>query len=452
MTMNKKILFLIGLMCQCWAVQAQHFSPVTWVENTGAALTIQPQIQVFGQSTIDYKRKGKSVLKVELSEPAIITVASKPEKWGYVQFPDITRTANGTITAKWNMADDAMEAYGHVTTPSAISTDGGKTWKQNPSRWEDSGAGEGVQLPNGDWIKIMTPPAIKDEELALPKPAGTVIRGKTAYTMYKISELPPNRQGVFLARRKKGERTGQAEQATLDDPQALRYSLRGMIPVVWWGDMKMAADGSVIAGVYPGYYLKNDGMPDPKGGTFFYRSTDSGRSWKILSRIPYQPDLRIDTSGHRHQGFTEPAFEILKDGTFLCVMRTTDRDYGPMYASHSTDAGKTWSKPQIITPNGVLPRLLQLKNGVTVVSAGRPGVQLRFSNDGKGETWTNAFDMLPYEKGESVSSERITCGYTGLLATGTDKFLVIYSDFAHKNEQGEIRKAIKVREIKVSPL
>jgi hypothetical protein len=54
--------------------------------------------------------------------------------------------------------------------------------------------------------------------------------------------------------------------------------------------------------------------------------------------------------------------------------------------------------------------------------------------------------MLPYEN----DKEPVTCGYTELLVTGKDRFLVIYSDFKYQNQAGETRKAIKVREVKVS--
>jgi hypothetical protein len=117
-----------------------------------------------------------------------------------------------------------------------------------------------------------------------------------------------------------------------------------------------------------------------------------------------------------------------------------------MYISRSSDQGITWSHPVPFTPNGVLPKLLQLENGVLVLASGRPGVQIRFSHDGKGESWTDPFEMLPYDN----PSEVLSCGYTQFLATGPDRFLIIYSDFKYPNEDSELRKAIKVREIIVT--
>ena len=148
-------------------------------------------------------------------------------------------------------------------------------------------------------------------------------------------------------------------------------------------------------------------------------------------------------------GYTEPAFEILADGTYVCVLRSSDNEgVGPMYLSVSNDHGVTWSRPKVFTRTGVLPQLLQLENGVVVLSSGRPGVQVRFSFDGSGATWTDPFEMLPYYG----STEEASCGYTNLLATGPDRGLMVYADFQYVSETKEIRKAIKVREIIVTPL
>jgi hypothetical protein len=144
-------------------------------------------------------------------------------------------------------------------------------------------------------------------------------------------------------------------------------------------------------------------------------------------------------------GFSEPGFIVLKDGSFLCVMRTSDgAGPGPMYSTRSTDLGKTWLTPKPITSNGVLPQLLQLESGIIALSSGRPGVQLRFATDKSGTIWTEPIELLPQSKSTN------SCAYTDLLQTGPDKFLLVYSDFLHKTPDGQMRKAIKVREITVS--
>jgi hypothetical protein len=408
-------------------------------------------IPVYNAVDLNYKRKEGEPLHIRFDDPVTVAVASKPEKWGYFQFPNIRRKADGSIQVKWNMTMDAIEAYGIEDSGSANSVDGGKTWTIK-GQAETAG---GILLPNGDRLEIITPKPIKVGELKLPEPVGKGIENyrKSGFTFYRLHDLPENRQGVYLKRLKKGETVWKEEHASLYDPDAARYSLSGLVPVVWWGDVRVAADGSLIAGIYPGFLIGKDGLTDPKSAVFFYRSTDGGHSWRIQGRISYQADPNADPQADKRSGFSEPSFEILKDGTFLCVMRTTDGvGNGPMYASYSKDMGKTWTRPDAITAAGVLPKLLQLDNGVVVMASGRPGVQLRFSTNGK--LWSDAFEMLPFTTdlaSEMTWKGAVSCGYTELLATGADRFLIVFSDFKYKTAQGEIRKAIKVREITVNP-
>lgn len=53
-------------------------------------------------------------------------------------------------------------------------------------------------------------------------------------------------------------------------------------------------------------------------------------------------------------------------------------------------------KPEPFTPNGVKPCLMTLGNGVVVLSSGHPGVQVRFNLDGKGHSWIDPIDMIPF--------------------------------------------------------
>lgn len=388
-----------------------------------------------------FKTQEKKDLNIKFGEPVVVGIASKSEEWGYFQFPKIASMASANaIIAYWNLNADAIEAYGNHKFGAAISYDGGKHWKDVAYEQPD-----GIVMPNGDEITINTPIPLNVNEVALPPSVG--LGGdnytKLPYHFYRLENLPSALQGVYLDRKKNGADRWKIEQASLNDPKAARYTLNNLFPVVWWGDIETDVDNSVIAGIYPGFYIKDNGQADPKSAVFFYRSTDSGHSWEIKGRILYEPDLEADKLGNERMGFSEPAFEILSDGSYLCVMRTTDgKGVGPMYSSISKDKGKTWTKPAVISTSGVLPRLLTLDNGITVLSSGRPGVQLRFLLKGD-RRFSKEFEMLPY----ASHIDRVSCGYTGLLATGKNSFIIVYSDFNYINSKNEVRKAIKVREV-----
>ncbi len=417
---------------------------VIFPANSEATMS-EKKIEAYGALSTEYK--GKSAVRVDFAEPQIVAKSDKPEKWGWYQFPSLGAWADGTFCLTYSAAADAAESYG-TPRPVMTSRDRGKSWTLHTGKWGASG----LLLPNGDRIGVLTPKPYKVTDLKLPEPIGVITSsyGGMKYIMYRVTDLSPKLQTIRIKRLRKGSEDAVTEHAVVDDPQSLRYSLRDVFPIIWWGDLHLATDGSILAGIYPGSCLYEDGTMDPRKHIFFYRSTDYGRSWKLQGRILYEPDLRADPKGDKRDGFGEPTFEVLADGSLLCVIRTTDGvGIGPMYSSRSTDMGRTWSAPKVIAPNGVLPKLLRLENGVLVLASGRPGVQLRFCTDGKGDKWTDPFEMVPVvQKDPHVD----TCGYTSLLATGPDSFLIAYSHFKHPADDGQLVKAIKLREVTVKPL
>jgi len=395
-----------------------------------------------------YQKDGKDIFKISFGEPTVVAVADEPYKWGFFQFPGLYTSDDGEIVARWNMADDHAESYGKGGNGFAVSKDGGKTW-EHPAKQPIGG---GLALKSGEFLNIHTPAAIPLKDLKLPEPIATVKEayGRT-FKFWKTEDLPKELQGVYLLRRTKESSTWTIEHNTILEPDMVRYSDNNLLPVVWWGDMKLKTDGTIVAGVYPGFTFQNGAVPP--SDVPFYGSQDHGKTWQFIGRIPYSYDpVKDPKGGQRHAlGYTEPTFEILKDGTYVCVSRTTDGlGNSPMYISRSMDEGKNWTKPVAFTKNGVLPKLRQLDNGALVLASGRPGMQIRVALDKVGDIWSDPFEMLPW--GEGVHENHISCSYPEILFTGKDKFLLIYSDFRYKTESGELRKAIKVREVSVKLL
>lgn len=121
----------------------------------------------------------------------------------------------------------------------------------------------------------------------------------------------------------------------------------------------------------------------------------------------------------------------------------------PMLKSFSYDNGRTWTVPEPFTPNGVDPNLLLLQNGVLVLASGRPGVQLRFSFDGKGDSWSEPLDLIPFMHEDGSYNTNVSCSYPAILAETANSFYLVYTDFTRKNDKGEQRKTILFRKILV---
>lgn len=417
-------------------------------EETIPNLTIREGIISQHEETIRILRNCVAEAIVHLEEPIIVSQANREENWGFFQFPMLFRDTSGSLIVSWQMNEDSYTAYGKEAAGSLMSLNGGLTWEELDSYYFPRKRNR-VEFSNGDFLQVHNPIA-KDisQYLSFPSPAySEAIKG---YQFYYETEVPVDLKGVYLEHWKNDIKDTVVFHGSINDPGLLRYTIDGHMPIIWWGDIKELSNKNLIAGVYGGNYLNPDGKP-LRSAVTFYQSSDRGNLWKRVGIIPYQPNQESDYNSFVFDGvdgFTEPAFEILRDGTIFCVMRSGNDT--PMYKSFSYDNGYHWSIPEPFTPNGVMPRLLRLKNGVLVLSSGRPGVQIRFCIEGNGSKWTEPVEMMPFMQNGIYNKWSDTCGYTTIIpAENGVSFYIVYSDFKTKDSNGEMRKAIIFRKVSV---
>lgn len=393
-------------------------------------------------------------MEVDLSTPVVVAESSfvnEPgvDRWGYYQFPVLDRLLDGRIAVTFHVNADSALAYGKAAAEPnrSVSADEGRTW----TRVGSEAPVAGLLLPNGERLLAgrpeVTPPPSKVSSYMLPAPCctGLTTYGQETFTCYRHDELPAELQGVPVARMGVGGDRWIPERARLDDPDLLRRTAEGVFPITWWGDVHRVDGGALLAVVYP---CRFDGAEGWRGHIGCYRSTDDGRSWQAQGRVLFQPDAEADALAARRGGFSEPASLILPGGEMIAVLRTTDGNGdGPLYLCRSSDQGQTWSHPRVLRENGVLPRLMTLGNGVMVMSTGRPGADLSFSSDGRGESWSQRYPLVPVT---SDYNQHDSCGYTSLLPLSDDSFLVAYSWFQKPAGAGRTRKAILVRRVQVT--
>lgn len=389
------------------------------------------------KETILVKKGKKTVAKVHLSEPVIVALAEQEEKWGYFQFPIIAKAEDGNLIVSWQMKADSHKTYGKVSdrkyTP-MMSDDEGQTWKSWKNDSFALGGNYHVRLDNGEILEIYTPVA---KEISNVKSVGRI----KEKVFYSIDDVPEYFQGLYF-NHWDNNRKAQRIHAKINDPGLLRYAIDGLMPIVWWGSIKQLADHSLMAGIYPGYY--KDTLTNKIEETIsFYNSTDQGKTWSIIGKIPYSWNVMKNEKGDGI--FSEPVYEILRDSSFICVMRTGSGT--PMYKAFSYDKGKTWTRPEAFTPNGVRPNLILLGNGVLVLVSGRPGVQIRFCFDGKGREWSEPIDMVPFMHNDGTYSRSTTCGYASVIEADNNSFYLVYSDFTTRNFFGQHRKSIWFRKV-----
>ena len=417
-----------------------------------------------------FGREGEAgSMSVQLNEPVIVAQSEEAKHpWGVWQFPGITRIRPGLLAVMFSRTIDsgALDAEKHQPAGRRISSDGGKTWKLPKTPLRFFGSRNSCTLSNGDVVCLQAPPAADIAKDRLPAPLGSCRHGYGGfYTVRDPLKMPDGMGRWHLMRRPAGSDQWERRPAAVDDPDGGIPSYdspdrpHAVMHWTWLMQVLELPDGSLLNVQY-GFRLGPDRKPHPKWESWCCRSTDGGLTWKFQGVIARDDEQFL-------VGFTEPVLTVLPDGSLLAVLRTECAKSGPMYSTQSRDGGKTWDEPQSFHPFGVLPQLLTLGDGVTVLCFGRPGTHLLFSCDGQGRTWKNLTTLVAesysgtgidpadhgYQIGKEARGKRKqtrTSGYPGLLATGPDTFLVIYDQFDLPNAQGQPRKTILVRRVTVT--
>ncbi len=169
---------------------------------------------------------------------------------------------------------------------------------------------------------------------------------------------------------------------TIQEEQPLFYIPDGAGPLEnnseWYGlfvyrTILVMADSTWLMTMY-GNFISDTIVPydtDAKKETRFMQRTlivtsaDEGHTWTYLATVA--SPKRGDPVG---EGLVEPAITLLDDGRLLCIMRSGH--HFPLYASWSSDKGKTWSSPLYTgLDRGCDPCLIKLHDGRLALSWGR---------------------------------------------------------------------------------
>lgn len=388
---------------------------------------------------------------MNLREP--VTVALAPadiRQWGPYQFPGLERLPDGRIRVSFHVEADSATAYG-MPPACAVSADEGKTWTMLPRAETDSGTTMSWQSPplllsNGDRVSVRQQRSLPVAGLHLPeRPIAVFHSYAVTHAYYRVEDLPADCSGGWqLYRIKAGDTVAEAEQAKVRMPGEVRCVSEGVLTFPWFNEMFLAPDGAVWSVNYDRRIV--DGKLQDKICAKILRSTDNARSFNLWSEITYRPDPVADPKADKRDGFTEPTVCFMTDGSVLCFLRTTDgKGVGPLYWARSADNGRTWTKPAVFDELGVWPQMLILKNGVTLLGYGRPGLFVRATRDPGGKEWGPRVEVV---KPGSLGTD--TCSYCSLLPLSDDTALIAYSDFNLPGPDGTPRKAIRVRTVKVT--
>jgi hypothetical protein len=455
-----------------------------------------------------------TAIEVHVQQPSLVVVSPMPyidhytgaTRWGHYQFPIIRRLEDGRLALSYSVHADSSVSYGKEN-PLCVSSDGGRTWKEPGAEereaWLVAG---GMAFSDGETIVFPIEQPLDAASLKLPPRRALHTDGWGRKSdCYRLGDLPAKLTRVKMLRRMPGKRDWVEEWAQLDVPDIVVHVFRwegtdkGMVdPNIlvqqrictefFW---TVTPDGALLTFQYLRLF-KADGAVPKRTAVVVLRSDDRGRSWYLWGMPGFfaddkaiteacQPYLENPGSNYNRlwggKGASpvpnlnsgvlgEPGAVSFGDGRMLCTMRSDEGGtHQPVFISRSADWGKSWTMPEILTPFGVVPRLVHLDNGVIALVYGRPGVQLLFCTDGQGERWHTPINLLPepgektrapvgFSRGTVTTDENAgwddTCGNCTVLKSGPDRFLVAYSDFRHPGADGKRYKAIKVQEVIVT--
>ncbi|MBQ9788999.1 MAG: exo-alpha-sialidase [Lentisphaeria bacterium] len=161
------------------------------------------------------------------------------------------------------------------------------------------------------------------------------------------------------------------------------------------------------------------------------KSFDNGKTWEIISELPI-------AEGHSVSKCFEPYAIEAADGRIIAVIRDQN-DFSNIrtYQTISSDGGRTWSCPKVVSEGGYPAHLLKLKNGKLLMSYGYRnapyGIRCRISEN-SGDSWGE--EIVLYDKG--VSND---LGYPTTAELDDGKFITMYYE-ASSHSQSDIKYCI----------
>jgi hypothetical protein len=386
-----------------------------------------------------------------IGAPVVVALSRPGEtRWGFHQFPALSPLPDGRILCTFNKQRDAIAAYGGASG-AYVSADNGATWKRATI------ADLGLIAPHpsvsevfdGEYLCAPATAAFdaKKHKVELPEPVGQ-FHAYIQNNLYRLSDFPERVRehfAVLPAYRWMPETKEWRKAAVKYDTKGMLLCARAqgdeqlLLPRTWFERRLLKVGKELLYADYRANYLLDDGSVPKHNSSTLMVSTDNGRS--------FQRRATIATDPKGEDAMCEPRLALNARGELVCVIRrTVSSVQKSMMITHSKDAGRTWAKPRKLFEFGVWPSLVSLECGVMALSFGRPGAHLSFSPNGGGRTWT---DPVTIRKGNPKQVMMKTCGYTDLMALDADSFLMVYSDFEHKDENGRQRKAILVRRVDV---
>lgn len=369
-------------------------------------------------------------MKINVLKERLISMAP-PEiyDWGPWQFPMLYKV-NDILYLEFHQAEDSAKDYGKEKKKYQ-SFDLGKAW------FETNEYG-GYQLQNGSVIVPHVCKPFKVDDISLGNPLKTVVNYGISVDLYPIEQVSEDYRKWYFKIFDHGKWT--VHQADVSVPGYLMTSIQGVFPQPFLWQMATDSEGNLYS---PAYKMMHDQFKTTGYCHAIYlKSTDNGKSFNLISQIPYCPPYEQDDLSLKRYGFTEPNLCFIDKDTAYTLLRTTDgAGIGPLYIAWSHDGANTWSSPEYFDDLGVWPQSVLLENGVSIAGYGRPGLYIRTYHN---NAWSDRIEIVT-----PTEYQQDTCSYCAIQPISENSALIVYSRFNYPDESGRKRKVMMCREIEI---
>lgn len=160
-------------------------------------------------------------------------------------------------------------------------------------------------------------------------------------------------------------------------------------------------------------------------------STDDGRSWATIARLPIR-------AGDDESAYHEPHVVQAADGRVLVHIRNhNEQDKHQILQCASTDGGRTWTPPASLDVFGYPCHLLRLADGRLLSTYGyrhHPYGNRAILSADHGRTWSSPLTLTAEERGRDI-------GYPATVEMPDQTFITVWYEFLHHLDRAVIRMA-----------
>jgi sialidase-1 len=331
-----------------------------------------------------------------------LTKIDQPEKH-YVGWPTLIRTRKGELLAAYSGGREAHVCpFGRVEF--IRSADEGRTWSRPQ-------------------VILDTP--IDDRDAGITETAkGTLLVTTFTSLVYQTQKgySQPHWQAAERALSQQQRQSLLGAWMLRSTDSGLTWSQPYRVPVTSPHGVIVLRNGRLL---YPGKKY-----PDPLGAVGICESKDDGLSWRWLSTIPTRAG---DDAKNYHELH---GVEATNGHLIVHIRNHNEANRNETLQTESTDGGKTWSVPHPIGVWGLPSHLLRLTNGNLVMTYGYRrsprGNHARLSTD-HGRTWSEPVVLSDDGFGD--------LGYPSSVELPSGDLLALWYEVLERNQPASLRTA-----------